>query len=197
MKIYGIILLVILTAGCSVVSSTLDVSHSPDADYSGPLSELDPMDFVVSPLSDHREDRLNKLKVQLGNLGYSPQALSKKPVEMIFGDGLEAALKQNGHAVNEKGVVRVEGSVNRFMLYKKAKFISKLYTGDVECSFEFYDSRTGQLIYESVYAGKFEKLSKSEGVGARSEVMQKAVDKLIDDFVFDENLVEALQEYYN
>ena len=68
------------------------------------------------------------------------------------------------------------------------------FIGDVQCDLRFIDTESGNQFYSSSYSGTY-----SEKVGAGlnktwQRILNKAVDKLIEDIVFDEELAEAIEE---
>jgi len=67
--------------------------------------------------------------------------------------------------------------------------------GDVACTLDFIDAVTKQSIYKSKYAGSYN-VDKVGGLDKTwSEVMGKALDKLIEDVVLDEDLADAVKEH--
>ena len=84
------------------------------------------------------------------------------------------------------------GTVDRFWFDVDVNFWTVKFIGDVQCTLDFVDARTQQSIYKSKYAGSYTE-EKAGGLEKTwTVVMNRAIDKLIEDIVLDEALASAL-----
>jgi hypothetical protein len=69
------------------------------------------------------------------------------------------------------------------------------FIGEVACTLDFIDAQTKQSIYKSKYAGSYN-VDKAGGLDKTwTEVMAKALDKLIEDVTLDEDMADALRAH--
>ena len=114
-------------------------------------------------------------------------------MEQIITDAITTGLLKNGHSVVDNGQIKIEGKLNRFWFEIDTNFWTVEFTGDVQCQLKFIDTETNKEIYSSSYSGQHS-LKKAGGAKKTWQiVMSKAVDALIEDIVFDEDLAEALE----
>jgi len=185
---------VLIFQGCAFKDATLKVHHSANAKFNGPIGQAGPIMFSKAKLIDNRED---KVRIGWKKNGYGSNTAditTEQPVETIVTNAISSGLLSNGHKIVESGLVRIEGSVNRFWFETDINFWSVEFTGDVQCNLKFINTKTDQVFYESEYSGTY---SLKKGGGATKtwqKVMSQAVDNLIEDITFDEDLAEALQE---
>lgn len=194
MKKIAFILMVGLIQACAFTDATLDVKHDPEKNYAGPIGDVDSVTIELADLTDNRAD---KERIGWKKNGYGQNTAdiyTVQPVEQIVADGITSGLIKNGHKVGEDGAVRIQGSVNRFWFEMDPNMWTIEFTGDIQCTLEFVSVKSGESIYKSDYAGSF---SKKTGGGLEktwTEVMGFALDKLIEDVMFDEDLAEALED---
>jgi hypothetical protein len=95
--------------------------------------------------------------------------------------------------VGDDGSIQIVGTVDRFWFETDMNFWTVKFIGDVQCTLDFVDAQTGQSIYKSSYAGSYAE-SKAGGLEQTwTIVMNKALDKLVEDIVLDDELATALQ----
>jgi uncharacterized lipoprotein YajG len=193
MKKYAALVLVALLQGCAFTTAHLDVAMPPDANVKGPLDQLKPTTFEIKPLGDTRNDtaRIGYKKNGFGQ--NTADILTNQPVSNIVVDAVTAGLTQNGQTVGVPSDVTVNGSVTRFWFEFKPGMFTVDFTGNVECDLEFVSSKTGVSLYKSHYSGTYTERSAGGLDGTWTEVMDKSVAKLVEDVVFDPELVQALK----
>lgn len=91
----------------------------------------------------------------------------------------------------------VQGVVENFWFEMDTNFWSVEFIGDVKATLNFVEASTGESIYQSTYSGTCREKTGGGLEKAWASVMSKAVDKLIEDVVIDEDLAEALGEINN
>ena len=177
--------------GCALTDAELDVGPDMEAVSQGPLSEPGPKTFVMGEFKDAREDteRVGYKKNDFGqNMG---DIDTDDPVPAVIIEALEAAAVKNGHSIGDSGI-SVEGVVNKFWLETDINFTNIEIACNIETDIMFSDTANGQLIYSATYTGSY---SDKKQMGTESnftEIIDGALQALIDEMVFDEDLAEAL-----
>jgi uncharacterized lipoprotein YajG len=186
---------ILLIQACAFTDATLKVEHDSAVDITGPISEVGGIVFTAPQLEDAR---LDKARIGWKKNGYgmnTADITSEQPVDVIVENAIIDAIKDNGHSTAEDGRVRVTGTVDRFWFDTDMNFWTIEFIGDVQCTLDFIDSATNKSIYQSSYSGNYKEKTGAGYVKTWTEVMSKAVDKLIEDIVFDEDLKDALAGY--
>lgn len=195
MRNLAVIMVFLLLQACALTDATLKVEHDSAVNITGPISEAGVIVFSAPQLEDAR---LDKARIGWKKNGYGmnmADITSEQPVDVIVEDAIIDAIKDNGHSVAEDGRVRITGTVDRFWFDTDINFWSVEFIGDVQCTLDFIDSATNTSIYHSSYSGNYKKKTGAGYVKTWTEVMSQAIDKLIEDIVFDEDLKEALAGY--
>ncbi|MBL8270880.1 YajG family lipoprotein [Steroidobacter sp.] len=184
---------VLVMQGCAFTKATLDVKHT-NAQIAGPLGDVMPIAFQTPQLLDSRADtaRIGWKKNGFGQ--NTADVVTKQPVEQLVEAAVAKALTDTKHSVGDSGDVQVVGTIDRFWFEIDPNFWTVKFIGDVQCTVDFIDRQTKQSIYKSKYAGSYaqEKAGGLEKTWA--EIMSKALDKLIESIVLDEELVAALNK---
>lgn len=186
---------VLLVQACALTDSTLNVEHDTAVNITGPISEAGSIAFLAPQLED---TRLDKARIGWKKNGYgmnTADITSEQDVDVIVENAIIDAIKDNGHTVVEDGLVKITGSVNRFWFDTDINFWTVEFIGDVQCTLDFVDSKTNTSIYSSAYSGTYKEKTAAGYVKTWTEVMSKAIDKLLEDIVFDEELSDALMNY--
>ena len=187
-----VLLAVVLIQGCAFTTARLNIAVRPNTDFKGPLSQVAPTKFDVQTLADARTDK-ERIGWKKNTYGMNTaDILSTRPVTDLVSEGIRAGLKQNGHASAMPGDIVVSGSVTRFWFEVKPNFWTIEFTGNVECDLRFV--RAGQEVYKSRYSGTYTKKTGGGLEATWTEVMDASVEKLVEDIVFDANLIEALNK---
>jgi Uncharacterized lipoprotein len=188
-----LLLAVVLIQGCAFTTARLNIAARPNTDFKGPLSQVAPTQFDVQALSDSRQD---KARIGWKKNGYGKNTadiLSTRPVTDVVAEALRAGLQQNGHAIAVPGNIIISGSVTRFWFEFKPNFWTIEFTGNVECDLQFTIAGS-QEVYKSRYSGTYTKKTGGGMEATWTEVMDASVEKLVEDIVFDANLIEALNK---
>jgi uncharacterized lipoprotein YajG len=185
---------VVLIQGCAFTTARLNVAARPNADFKGPLSQVAATKFDVQALTDARAD---KARIGWKKNGYGSNTadiLSTRPVPELVVEAIRAGLQQNGHTVAAPGDITITGSVTRFWFEVKPNFWTIEFTGNVECDLQFTKAGTTQEVYKSRYSGTYTKKTGGGLEATWTEVMDASLEKLVEDIVFDANLIEALNK---
>lgn len=191
---YATIASIAILQGCAFTDATLKVAHNPEINTQGPIAEVSKQQFVTPQLVDGRTD---KARIGWKKNGYGQRTadiFTFDPVEKVVQNALIDALADNKHAVGETGRVRIVGTVDRFWFETDVNFWTIKFIGDVQCTFEFFDTQSNLSFYKSSYSGNH---SHETGGGLEKTwtmVMGKAVDKMIEDVVLDDELAAALSK---
>ncbi len=184
---------ILVMQGCAFTKATLDVKPT-NAQVAGPLGDVPPIAFQKPQLVD---SRLDKARIGWKKNGFGQNTadmVTKQPVEQIVADAVAKALTDTKHSVADNGAVQVLGTIDRFWFEVDTNFWTVKFIGDVQCTVDFVDPQTKQSIYKSKYAGNYAE-EKAGGLEKTwTEVMSKALDKLIESIVLDEELVAALNK---
>ena len=194
-KILALAAIATLLSGCAFTPAQLDVQATPEARVAGPLSETPSISFRATQLDDARPD---KARIGWKKNGYGQNTAditTVKPVDQIVESTIDKALTDTGHAVADTGIVQIVGTVDRFWFDMDVNFWTIKFIGEVACTLDFIDPQTKQSIYQSKYAGSYNE-DKAGGLEKTwTEVMGKALDKLIEDIILDEALADAVREF--
>ena len=190
-----VIAAILMIQACAFTDATLKVEHDDEVNITGPISEAGGIAFSAPQLEDAR---LDKARIGWKKNGFgmnTADITSEQTVDVIVENAIMDAIKDNGHSVAEDGQVRITGTVDRFWFETDVNFWSIEFIGDVQCTLDFIDSATSTSIYSSSYSGTYKEKTAAGYVKTWTEVMSKAIDKLIEDIVFDEDLTDALSTY--
>jgi uncharacterized lipoprotein YajG len=186
---------ILLLQACAFTDSTLNVAHDSDANITGPISEAEGISFLSPRLEDAR---LDKARIGWKKNGYgmnTADITAEQDVDVIVENAIIDAIQDNGHAVVENGRVKIVGTVDRFWFETDMNFWTVEFIGDIQTTLEFVDAVTNSTIYQSTYSGNYREKTAGGLEKTWTEVMSKAMDNLIEDIVFDEELTEALNGF--
>jgi uncharacterized lipoprotein YajG len=195
MKKIVIMAAILLVQACAFTDATLKVEHDEAANVIGPLSETKGISFSAPQLEDAR---LDKARIGWKKNGFgmnTADITSEEPVDVIVESAITDAIKDNGHLIEDDGRVRISGTVDRFWFDMDVNAWSIEFIGDIQSTLVFFDTMTNSTIYKSTYSGNYKEKTGAGYVKTWTEVMGKAIDNLIEDIVFDEDLSEALEDY--
>jgi hypothetical protein len=187
-----LLLSVVLIQGCAFTTARLNVAVRPNTDFKGPISQVAPTKFDVQALADERSD---KARIGWKKNGYGSNTadiLSTRPVPDLVAEAIRTGLIQNGHTISLPADIVVSGSVTRFWFEVKPNFWTIEFTGNVECDLRFVKAGTTQEVYKSRYSGTYTRKTGGGLEATWTEVMDASLEKLVEDIVFDANLIEAL-----
>ena len=194
-RIVSLAAALVLLQGCAFTPSQLEVQATPEAKVAGPLTEVEPVKFRATQLEDARQD---KARIGWKKNGYGQNTAditTVKPVDQIVESTIDKALTDSKHSVGDDGAIQIVGTVDRFWFDMDVNFWTVKFIGEVAATLDFIDAQTKQSIYKSKYAGSYNE-DKAGGLDKTwSEVMGKALDKLIEDVVLDEDLADAIRAY--
>ena len=114
-----------------------------------------------------------------------------EPVTQIIANAITSALTANGHQLAADDVA-IEGSVSQFWVDSDMNFWSIEIMCSIAVDLMFVDTATGQTLHEATYNGSFNDKFQTGMESNLQAVMSGAVEALIDDLVFDDELAEAL-----
>jgi uncharacterized lipoprotein YajG len=194
-KVLALAAAIALLQGCAFTPSKLEVQATPETRVAGPLSSVQPVMFRATQLEDARQDKARIGWKKNGFGQNTADITTSQPVDQIVESTIDKAIVDSRHSVGDAGVIQITGTVDRFWFDMDVNFWTVTFIGEVACTLDFIDPRTKQSIYTSKYAGSYND-SKAAGLEKTwSEVMGKALDKLIEDVVLDEDLADALKAF--
>jgi uncharacterized lipoprotein YajG len=181
-----------LVQGCAFGTARLNVAARPSANFKGPLSRVAPLSFDVMPLEDTRSDKARIGSKKNGYGQNTADIVTTRPVTELVAEAIRAGLQQNGQTASVPANINISGSVTRFWFEVKPNFWTVEFTGNVECDLEFVSTRTGTTVYKSRYSGTYTDKTGGGLEATWTRVMDASIEKLVEDIVFDANLIEAL-----
>jgi len=194
-KVLAFASIVALLQGCAFTPSTLDVRPNADTQIAGPLTDVKTLSFRAPQLEDARQD---KARIGWKKNGYGQNTAditTTQPVDQIVEATLTKAIADSRQTLSDSGSIEIVGTVDRFWFDMDMNFWTVKFIGDVECTLDFVDAQTKQSIYKSKYAGSYTE-QKAGGLDKSwTIVMDKALDKLIEDIVLDDELATALKSH--
>ena len=180
-----------MLGGCALTDASLDVGHDTDVVQQGPLSETNSITFAPGSLVDLREDK-DRIGYKTNGFGMKTADIATdEPVTDVIMNAIVHAFESNGHVRGDNGV-RINGTINNFWVETDTNFWSIEVIGNVEALLTFIDPETGASIYERTYSGSYSDKRQIVTEGAYNDAISGAVQSLIDDVIFDEQLAEAL-----
>jgi uncharacterized lipoprotein YajG len=182
-----------VTQGCAFTKATLDVHASPDARVAGPLGDAGPIHFSLPQLEDARPDKARIGWKRNGFGQNTADIVTEQPVDQIVEDAVTKALTDTQHHVGSDGQVHVVGTVDRFWFEGDMNFWTVRFTGEVQCTLDFVDVQTGQSVYKSRYSGSHTEQKAGGYLKTWTVIMNRSLDRLIEDIVLDEELAAALK----
>jgi len=192
-KHFAVLLSAALLGGCAFTDAQLDIRSPADAKFKGPMTEIGATTFEFKPLTDTRPDK-QRIGWKKNGFGQNTADItSKRDVTVVVTDAVTEGLRQNGHTVGVPSNITVSGSVTRFWFEFDPNFFTIEFIGNVESDLEFVDSRSGKAVHKGHYTGTFSKKVAGGLDATWTEVMNAALGKMVEDVVFDEDLIEALQ----
>jgi uncharacterized lipoprotein YajG len=184
---------ILVAQGCAFTKATLDVKPTA-AKVAGPLGDVSSISFQKPQLVDSRPDTVRIGWKKNGFGQNTADIVTKQPVEQIVEDAVAKALTDTKHGVGDTGAVQVVGTIDRFWFDLDVNMWTVKFIGDVQCTVDFIDTATKQSIYKSKYSGNYADTKAGGLEKTWTEVMNKALDKLIESIVLDEELVAALNK---
>jgi uncharacterized lipoprotein YajG len=182
---------ILVAQGCAFTKATLDVKPTA-AKVAGPLGDVQPIAFQSPQLIDSRPDKARIGWKKNGFGQNTADIVTAQPVEQIVESAVAKALTDTKHSVGATGAVEVVGTIDRFWFDVDVNMWTVKFIGDVQCTVDFVDRDTKQSIYKSKYSGNYADTKAGGLEKTWTEVMSKALDKLVESIVLDEELVAAL-----
>lgn len=177
--------------GCALTDASLEVGSDMTVVNEGPLSEPESLVFRVNQFEDAREDtvRVGYKKNGFGqNMG---DIATARPVTEVISDAITAAAIANGHTIGESGIV-IDGVVNRFWIETDINFTNIEMACNIEAEIFFSHPQSNDVFYSATYNGSFSDKKQMGTEGNFTEIIDGALQALIDEIVFDEALAESL-----
>ncbi len=197
-----VIVVMFFVGGCAYTPGQLDIGYDSAKAKIGPLSSLKPLRVEVGTFVDKRQvtdkigDQRNGLDMK------SAKVLTTRPVEEIIHEAIVEAFNKNGYTVdsNEKDIV-LSGSVETFWLEYQTKFSgvdlvgTMEFMGTIDINMVVQDSHTGHVLLSKRYSGHHNTERRAGWHKTMAEVMNAALENLIDQISGDPKLIEVLRSY--
>jgi uncharacterized lipoprotein YajG len=194
-KLAALAALAALQAGCAFTPAQLEVKPHAATQVAGPLRDVGPVTFSATQLEDARPDKARIGWKKNGFGQNTADITTSQPVDQIVESTIDKAIVDSGHSVAPDGAVQIVGTVDRFWFDMDVNFWTVTFIGEVACTLDFVDAQTKQSIYKNKYAGSYN-VDKAAGLEKTwTDVMAKALDKLIEDVTLDEDLADALKAH--
>lgn len=180
----------LMMQGCALTDAELEVGPEMEAIDQGPLSEPESRIFTVNSFEDAREDtervgyKKNGFGQDMGDIG------TAEPVTVILADAVTAAAIANGHMEGEGGIA-IDGVINHFWIETDINFTNIEIACNIEADLAFTDTTTDTLIYSSSYTGSYSDKKQMATEKNFKEIIDGAIQSLLDEVVYDEELAEA------
>ncbi len=178
---------------CAFSDAVLDVKTT-DAKVAGPLGDVKSVSFSTPQLEDARLDRARIGWKKNGYGQNTADITTTTPPDQIVENAVAKALSDTNHRVGAGGDIKIVGTVDRLWFDMDVNFWTVKFIGDVQATLDFVDTKTNQSVYKSKYTGSY---NESKGGGLEktwNEVMNKALDKLVESIVLDDALASALKQ---
>jgi uncharacterized lipoprotein YajG len=194
-KLAALAALAALLPGCAFTPAQLEVKPHAATQVAGPLRDVGPVKFRATQLEDARADKARIGWKKNGFGQNTADITTSQPVDQIVESTIDKAIVDSGHSVTGDGAIQVVGTVDRFWFDMDVNFWTVTFIGEVACTLDFVDAQTQQSIYKNNYAGSYN-VDKAAGLEKTwTDVMAKALDKLIEDVTLDEDMADALKAH--
>jgi len=194
-KLTALAALAALLPGCALTPAQLEVKPHAATQVAGPLNDVGPVNFSATQLEDARSDKARIGWKKNGFGQNTADITTSQPVDQIVESTIDKAIVDSGHSVAGDGAIQIVGTVDRFWFDMDVNFWTVTFIGEVACTLDFVDAQTKQSIYKNKYAGSYN-VDKAAGLEKTwTDVMAKALDKLIEDVTLDEDMADALKAH--
>lgn len=194
MKKISILLCILFVQACAFTDSKLAIQHTDDAHFKGPIENVGPLIFIAPELKDKRLD-VRRIGWKKNGYGQNTANITSiKPVQQIISDGINAGLVQNGHSILNNGRIKIVGDINQFWFDQDVNFWTVEFLGDIKATLSFIDTTNNKVIHTGDYSGAYSDKSALGLEKTWTDVMNKTVNNLVEDIMFDDDLIEALEE---
>jgi hypothetical protein len=205
----GIVLFILILSSCAPMDRGIVLPAGLDRVVieQGPLTNLPPSEFEIGVFE--LVGKQSRRAAPDNVVGYNDHGAhdlkTTKPVPTLVSDAISLGLVVNGHHISEGAPVRIESDITMFWV-----FATNCRTGSsIKVTLRAIDGKTGALIYEDDYGGVHESIVDCGSIskhmkGAanavfkysheqRTEAINEGLRKLVRQFVYDQNLVDALK----
>ena len=179
--------------GCALTDASLSARAEQENLFAGPLSESTVQVFTVGELTDARADK-DRVGYKKNGFGANMADIRMdKDVTDIVSMTLTDAVIANGHTLGDDGLM-IRGRVNQFWVETDMNFWTIELLCNIETDLTFVNAATGDELYTATYRGGYSKHFQTALEGNYEKVVVGALESLVEDIVFDEDLLDALQE---
>lgn len=182
-------------AGCAFTDASLSVAYDEAHASKGPISREDHGPIRVSEFADSRRDK-KRIGYKRNGFGQKTADITTEvPVTDIVRDALSKALEANGQTLaNTDDRIQINGEVTEFWFEADMNFWTVKFMGSVAADMEFIDSTTGQTFHSERYLGHYEVETAGGLEGTWTDVMNLALEKMIDAIMKDGDLAKKVRE---
>ncbi len=197
-QLFGILSLLMIAAGCTLVDSKIDLAYRVEAARKSPLSTIKPLILRVE-VRDRRDvsdpQLIGYKKSSFGNVLASIK--SKQEVSRVVRLALETELRNNGHAIsldNEAGFdATLAVSIKKLWTEPIVKIVDVQVLGTVNADIEVIDSVKRRIAARTIIGTQLEswQLSINDGY---DRVLNGALREFVRNFARDPDLLKALRD---
>lgn len=181
-----------LAGGCGFTDLDLDLAFAENAARRGAIGELEPTSFALSELGDERPDR-DRVGYQKNGYGMNVSDVrAAAPVPSLFRDAIAAELRANGHALDPRSRLRIQGAVTLFWVELQPG-LSMTAVATAACTLRVLDRDAG-AIHEKQYTGHYTYRNTSAFRSAYEQALRVALERMAWEIALDRNLVAAVRE---
>ncbi len=159
----------------------------------GPLSNIKPLKIEFDTFADNRQtqDRIGDLRNGFG--GKAGVVNTARPVPEIVHDAVVQIFAKNGHTANpaEKDIV-ISGSVDTYWFESQLRMSSVELMGTIDITLTVRDNK-GNTLYTKKYSGHHDRILGLFWPKTIIEIMDAAMENLIDQIPYDTQLIEAIK----
>ena len=193
MRLITIIFIAAFLQACAFTDASIDVAHNPETNTIGSLSEVEKVNFQTAVFADNRKDK-ERIGYKKNGFGQNTADITTKDdVTNIVRSAVNDAITDNNHTTSSNGDIKIVGTVDNFWLDTDINFATVEFIGDIQCTIDFIETDTNKSIYKSTYTGNHREKVLGGYIKTWEKVMNLTLDKLLEDVVNDEDLVEVLE----
>jgi len=181
-------------SGCAFTQAKLNVGYDEAKASKGPLSAVRPLRVAVGEFKDIRPEQ-DKIGYKRNGFGVkTANIVTTKPVPEIIREAFVAELSKNGHGIaTDKKDIALSGEITTFWFDYQMNFWTIEFMGTVAVNLTLTDGKTGSALFSRQYQGHYNEKSMGGWTGTWQQVMNTAVERMMEEVSTDPKLLEAFK----
>ena len=188
----GVVFVASLLQGC-VTPIEIDAAHDTEKRCVGSVSTVESQNFLLGTIKNNKLSRI--VVGQKGadeDINQVPVYLSEPSTNAVLA-AVRRSLEDNGHTIGASRI-RVDGELEEFWVSKDTGWLEVRYICLIDVRLNFVDTESGKDLYSNRYVASYLRSPKNKQDSPYADAVNGALDALVDEVVFDTELVAALKQ---